>query len=71
MTTQKHYVCVRGGKYNLLCIHLLGQQLESQRLKETEQTDKGWLCAGDCSGTLGADCTKKNAAQVNESREQH
>ena len=30
-----------------MCSHLLGEQHQSQGLKETEQTDKeAWLCSG-------------------------
>jgi len=43
---------VCGGECNLLCSNLLGQQHQSQRLTETEETDtEGWLCAEDCSET--------------------
>ena len=31
---------------------------------KSKQTDReDWFCAGDCSGTHGADCGKKNVAQ--------
>ena len=61
-TLHKFYCC---GKCNFLCSHLLGQQHQSQRLLETEQTDKeGWLCAGDCTGAPEVDSGEKDVAQV-------
>ena len=48
-----YFLNVCSGERNLLCSHLLGQQLQSQRLKETKQIDKEcWLCAGEASSPL-------------------
>ena len=60
-----------GRKVQSALQHLLVQQHQSQRLKETEQTDKeDRLCAGDCSGAPEDDGKKKNSIKVHEHKEQ-
>ena len=53
------------GEFSLIWSHLLEEQHQSQRLKETEPADEeGWLCSGDCSGADGADGEKEDTSST-------
>ena len=49
---------------SFICSHPLELQHQSQRFKETEQTDKeARFSAGDASGALVAGCTKRKVVK--------
>jgi len=48
-----------------------GSSIRARNSKKLNYDKEGWLCAGDCNGAPGHDYKNKNAAQVNEHKEQH